>query len=610
MTTAIEYALMAGGAYISNRAPLNQFPVPQGWKATRHDNPPDGSGFEAVSFVNGDTIATSTEIVISFAGTNGDGGSILTNPDKQADAALAAGLWSEQLGQAAAYYLEIKAINPEATISFTGHSLGGGLASLMSVLFGEAAFTFDQAPFQAALAQAQNLKNYLLTREAGVIDAATLDNLLAPLDRYITAADPNNLDPIVADTLAARQTQVTNINVQGELLSTFPWNIPNRIGTPVNMSDIPNNTNGVTADDLHAQSLLSAYLQSDQTAATGKALNDVTFKLTDLLGMIFDENLFAHPADPRSPDVNLLEHLVRHEAGGVDGVQTGGDAMVTRFTSDLWKLAQDGGLTMTDWAPLTGVGVPNNISKALIAFAMEKYYGENNPNVTYGTELFTDLSAAGAGSNGILFDTAAVAGIGNSIAGAKGYQYFQAYLGQIAPNTGAGAVQFTAAEQQLIALLLPALRDWYVQAGASGMNATDTLNRGAFMLGGNGADALVGGTGSDLLAGNAGTDLLQGGQGNDTLLGGTGNDTYVYATGDGIDTILDSGGQNTLAVGGATLAGGAEYGDARVHRDANGHLYIETGGAGDDRMRWRTRAAIINSKAANDEATQAWRVAA
>jgi hypothetical protein len=67
VTTAIEYALMSGAAYISNRLEINRFPAPDGW--TKVINPdsyfknPD-SGFEAVSFTNG------TEIVISFAGTD------------------------------------------------------------------------------------------------------------------------------------------------------------------------------------------------------------------------------------------------------------------------------------------------------------------------------------------------------------------------------------------------------------------------------------------------------------------------------------------------------------------------------------------------------------
>lgn len=65
MTTQIEYALLAGASYISTRAGINRFPIPQGW--TTVINPPhfqdDATGFEAAAFTNG------TEIVISFAGT-------------------------------------------------------------------------------------------------------------------------------------------------------------------------------------------------------------------------------------------------------------------------------------------------------------------------------------------------------------------------------------------------------------------------------------------------------------------------------------------------------------------------------------------------------------
>lgn len=57
--------------------------------------------------------------------------------DIGADLGLAAELGSSQLLQAAQYYLQIKTANPNATISFTGHSLGGGLASLVAAFFGE-----------------------------------------------------------------------------------------------------------------------------------------------------------------------------------------------------------------------------------------------------------------------------------------------------------------------------------------------------------------------------------------------------------------------------------------------------------------------------------------
>ena len=435
------------------------------------------------------------------------------------------------------------------------------------MFFGVSATTFDQVPAYATALSGPAFR----LREALIARGHT-PNELAGLDSYLQQQQTDG--GIFGLPNVPNQNLVTNLYVNGEITRFLPaFNIGTSSGVSNNSSGI---FSGVSSSDLHSQALLAAFLQSGDTTtstATDHTLGQVSFKLTDLLKMIFDPQLFYR--DPLSlvpnAPVNLLEHLVRHQAGG--------DAMVTRFTTDLWKLAQDGGLTMNDWA-LTGVGVPNNVSKALIAFAMQKYYDEQAGGVGAGDTLFKDVSG------GIRFDTAAV--VDGSIAGAKGYQYFQTYLNQTAPDQGAGAVQFTAAERQLIQSILPALRDWYVQAGNGGMNAADTQNNGAFMLGGNRADALVGGTGNDLLVGNAGTDLLQGGQGNDTLLGGAGDDTYVYTDGDGIDTILDSGGQNTLAVDGATLAGGAEYGRARR----------------------RTRAATLNSRATNDEAANIWRVAA
>src|SRR3989338_4076504 len=564
MTTAIEYALLAGASYYDTRADMNRFPVPIGWaKITNPDShfSDTATGFEAISFTNG------TEIVISYAGTGP--GSLLSADWVHGNIPLASGNLSDQLRQAADYYLQIKndPANAGKTISFTGHSLGGGLASLMAVFFGESAFTFDQAPFRASAQGYANDFNSMTDSVAKNLRAYLADHIpvtsLAKLDAYIAALEIfNNPNPIAADTLAAREARVTDINVQGEILSS--WLVPfSRIGTQAN---IPDSANGVAGTDLHSQALLAAFLQSNQTAAPFKNLSDVTVKLPDLLKMIFDPQLFYRdPNKLNNPERNLLEHLVRHEAGVQDSIAA--DAMVTRFTADLWKLAQDGGLTMSDLnGQPNNYNTWNNVSKALTAFAMQKYYDEKTGSVGVGGTLFQDVSGGGV----IQFDTAAVVGTGNSITQAKGYtQYFQNYLDTTST--------FTLPERTLIKSLLHNMQDWYIQAGTNGMNATDTLNRGAFMLGNTGADALVGGTGADLLVGNAGTDTLQGGGGNDTLLGGSGNDTYKYNAGDGLDTILYSDGQGGIVMDGATLSGGDQYGDARVHKDANGHLYVDVG---------------------------------
>lgn len=134
MATEVEYALMAGRVYQSTRATINWLPDLQsrGWAEFFPVPPEQSSGFEAYSFSKGN------EIVISYAGTG-------SNVDWWANAGGFFGVTTEQLRQAADYYLQVKADNPGATISLTGHSLGGGLASLMATFFDKSAVTFDQA---------------------------------------------------------------------------------------------------------------------------------------------------------------------------------------------------------------------------------------------------------------------------------------------------------------------------------------------------------------------------------------------------------------------------------------------------------------------------------
>ena len=579
MTTTIEYALLAGDSYYDTRTDKNRFSLPQNWSVLSRAPSDATTGFEASVFQNG------TEIVISFAGTYANPNSLSTNPDMQADLAMGLGMWSAQLGQAADYYLPIKN-NPlyqGAHITLTGHSLGGGLAALIAVFFGETAVTFDQAPFaETAKFQAQALMNYLTSEVDTQGHRVYTDTQLSGLTSYIQQQQAN----ITLLTPIPNSNLVTNISVEGQLLSGFPYSLVNTIGSD-QQPPLASSHAGVAGEDLHSQALLIAFLQSQQTATAYTAgnvqetLSNVTYPLTDLLKMIFDKNLFAYETD--DPDNrNFIDHVVRHEFGNAPGVTTA-DTMVTRFTADLWKLAQEGGLTLNDdagWANL------HNISNALIAFAMQFYYEDSANATDKNKQLFTDMSAAGEGSNGIRFDmhdvSKDVAGAMDSIdpnvkvdlTKAKGYQYFLTYIDT--------SLLLSSEERALIKSMLPYMRDWYIQAGTGGMNATDTLNRGAFILGGSGQDILTGGAKADLLVGNAGDDILTGGGGSDVLIGGSGVDTYVLQAGtnSGIDTILDSDNTGYLrddTVSPIVITGGAQYGDNKVFRgtDANGasHLY-------------------------------------
>ncbi|UCV16640.1 lipase family protein [Quatrionicoccus australiensis] len=280
MTVSIEYALLAGIAYRSTRAQVNRFPEPTdlGWSEVggSYRNLPN-SGFEAVAFQK------ASEIVISYAGTNPAD----LSGDIATDGALALGNICDQLRQAADYYLQIKALNANATITFTGHSLGGGLAALMAVYFNESATTFDQAPFRrSALSSTSNIGGNIISHSVAADLLSYLRNRgsysekqLASLKAFVIAGDPAYPNPIVGDTLAVREQKVTNINTDGEFLTSWPV-VPtsNRIGS---QADIPNSHDGVGGIDLHSQALLTAFLQSDPTAATNsnanaKTLNRVT----------------------------------------------------------------------------------------------------------------------------------------------------------------------------------------------------------------------------------------------------------------------------------------------------------------------------------------------
>lgn len=452
-----------------------------------------------MSFTNG------TEIVISYAGTDF---SDFTGDWLEANIPLAFGLSSDQLRQAALYYLQVKDANPGATISFTGHSLGGGLAALMGVFFDEKAVTFDQAPFanSASSGIRDDLVAYLKSKGYSNSQLVALAPELLSYGGY-----------------GDRTANVTGYFVQDEALQLIqpPFSV---LGTQTQLAQNSTGLGLISGPiSLHSQALLSAFLLND-------AFRAITFKLPELLMMVFDEALYARKTTPDNTDFpNLLEHLIRHEVGVGATATTAAiaaDAMLTRFTADLQKVAQDGGFTLTN----------AHITRTLVAFAMQMYY-ENPEAAVAGKTLFTSVSG------GIRFDRADVSA---ALSDAKGWQmYFQNYL-----NT------LTLEEHRIVLQLLPAAADWFIQAGAISLSATADIKK-AFMVGGIGADWMAGGSQADLLIGNAGDDTLKGGANSDTLIGGAGNDTYIVNAGDGYDTVLDSDGQGSLVLNGVTLSGGA-----------------------------------------------------
>jgi hypothetical protein len=166
MITLPEFAALAAVVYNNergNRTVSNRLDVPAGWQTLGPANgfpaqtAYDGNffSFTAGTFVNSAT----GEIVVSYKGTDFllefAGRSWNTVGDMLTDISGGVGgfVSTAQFVQAATYYEEVKkwasADGYDSTkISFTGHSLGAGIVSVMSVWFNRPATVFADAPFE------------------------------------------------------------------------------------------------------------------------------------------------------------------------------------------------------------------------------------------------------------------------------------------------------------------------------------------------------------------------------------------------------------------------------------------------------------------------------
>ena len=152
MITQQTYSLLALTVY--QASVKNTLDLPSPW--AQIPQPTGTDGFAYAVYQNTDT----QEIVISFRGTEpGWSGDWLTN----------LGLSLSQETQAAAVYVRVlRDYGTDAqgnnlnNITFTGHSLGGGLAGTMAVWFNRTAVVFDPAPSQITATYAPSV-SYIIS---------------------------------------------------------------------------------------------------------------------------------------------------------------------------------------------------------------------------------------------------------------------------------------------------------------------------------------------------------------------------------------------------------------------------------------------------------------
>ena len=485
MPTMPEYAQLANSVY--GRTRTNQIPIPTGWIEERPwIKDLAFTGFSAGVYKNG------SDIVISYAGTN----ELKITDIASGNFPAFTGLPSPQVWEAMKLYLQVLQDNPGANITFTGHSLGGGLASMMGIFFDRQARVFDAAPFKAGAVSAIALAEYKIRMTTNGLSNAAFES-------YRSA---------ISSQYAIRERNVFGTYLQGEFVS-YLRNPLTTIGLNLPVATGPTTAGAL---DLHSMTLLASMERSAGFA-------DAVRKLPSLIAQIFDGGLYYR--DPGiSQDPNFIDRVY------IAQVSNTATPLLDRFGVDAIQLTAAGGAT-SDSA----------MQKALTIAALD-YYNYKTP--ANATGLFTTNSGA------VNFN---LADVGVAVGSLKSPTKLADALALLAGKDGDAAKSAAASITRWHVQSGTGAMTW---AGsddladvAVGGTAGDTLN------GGGGNDLLVGLGGADSLLGGTGTDALVGGVGNDTLDGGAEADLYVVAAYAGTDTITSSEAADQLKLDGRVLNG-------------------------------------------------------
>ena len=565
----------------------NWTPVPDGWTVIDEvsgsgeqgkANRPDLEGFTARVFKNTD----SGKIVIGFAGTEDFTNSPIWkgwSGDGKADASLGLGFSNEQANQAALLYQKIRHENPNADISFTGHSLGGGLAGLMGLFFDTEAVIFDHAPFKKAAINVadvdlsgensswipESVKAFLKGSEPTAIFGSTLKGIQKALNQQIeinketgngfTQIDTSlkSYDPSVLEARA--NNNLTAIAVKGEALSfaADAW-LYDKLGLKSVADLLTENEyiiNGESnagflgipgAIPRHSQTLMvSALLNKNFEHYT--SLKDNNNANLDTLKLILNKDLYEY--DPKENKQNFLVKLVRDHIGGKDFITN--DTTGTEVVAS-GELLKDFSLDLKIFAKELKAAEDNNFRKlghdALIVNAIEWYYFQDSGTyATTGTPFIGNKTGTNGTVSGnmIQFNSAIGDGLvkdklsdNPDLEVSKIGDYNQKWIAQAYLELGDSKTKYMGDGLEF--------DQWNVALNNSQGQALDAEKSQILLSYGDNIH-FIAGEKDDLLFGYHGNDTLNGGAGNDTLIGGTGYDTYIL---EGFDTIYDSDGIGKL----------------------------------------------------------------
>jgi hypothetical protein len=308
------------------------------------------SGFRASIYQN-----DKGQYVVAYAGTNPS-----EMADIKSDAAQAFGLEDTQYNMAIKLAKEAEIAFGDGNVIFTGHSLGGGLASTAALSVGATAVTFNSAgPSNDTL------------RDLGFSPNQTRSQLedSGQIRHYIVDGDPLNL--------AQKDIPAIPLPIVGALSPPDPVGHPLRIALPEGMRPIIDSHGGSGDGTSYVEALRqnSPYASgSNDNLAADLIGNWGDFKL-NVLGSAFEtglntgkelygiaESTVSDVRDTLSGDGTILEKSASVAGDVVDGLVGGAGAITGNVMDGAGDLIQDGtdliGNTIRDLGKSIGLEGP------------------------------------------------------------------------------------------------------------------------------------------------------------------------------------------------------------------------------------------------------------
>jgi Ca2+-binding RTX toxin-like protein len=561
--------------------------IPSGWQRIAQASAGD-TGFFGAAYKKGN------EIVIAFRGWN-DG-----NANDAANVVAAYGNTPfPQMDDAQHFVDQVLAANPGASVSLTGHSLGGALAAIMAVRNGVTAETFGEIEsVDPAFKSMNGYKEKILGITIWDIAAATHNNAItrAGLNGYAGVVNHVVFGDIAEyNSLSSRGDFIGSDDILGASFANGILVDDSRFGrwlgqTGGQWSDVvPPVVVGAPYDldfaaQLHSLGFTSlSLLFPAQMASLSAALPRMVLQLTnDWLARDSQGTLFRLPYD--ALDDMVLDHLT-----AVAGAPT----VLGALFGDLQDIANAdaGSIARTD----------ADINTALLQLAIQ--HGAREILDDDGTPITSGaITDQGAYVSVSLRSDLTIAPEGARVVRDYAAWSISDFVSRPASRVDGTQTLMVEANKGLDAAI----------AGSAGNDLIFGGPRNDAILAGNGNDVVLGLAGADTIDGQSGDDTIAGGLGVDTLRGGGGNDRIGAGAdadraygGDGADYILGgseaTGGDTWLSgdAGADTVFGGS--GNDRI--DGGGDVDRLFGQAGNDFISGGDGSDLIEGGAGNDGMT-------